>query len=528
MEATDNPLDRANARSGRRRGINVVVTLGFALTLLAVLLLQMFVVGTRFNVPGYDGSDYYGTSVLLLRGLSPYHSYVLLQPPGITVLLTPFAALGRLTSTVTGFEAARFFVFMVSALNILLLGFLLRWRSTWSLCVALALACFYGDSLIAESSVMLEPFLVCATLVAFVLVFRHERFQGSRFAWLVAGVALGLGTSIKIWEVLVFVMLLLPAVRLGRRVVVSYLVGYATSLGAVSLPFFVLAPSQFIHQVVIDQATRSASGSIGVVARVANLVDFSNFAGRHRIDLRFVVVAVVGITALVVLLSVVRQLATPGNGGRLQRAGITHLEATSFVLVLILLAAFVSARQYYSHYGAFMAPFVAIVVSSVTVRVLGVSYLRRITVLLVIVFVLVLGVSVVRQIIIGRQQPKVTDALAKVIPANACTLSWNPAPLVLSNRLSAGDASCPVVLDIYGSEIYLTGGYGESKVDAKNPIVQRQLLSWMDHSQYVVFTSTVQTNADLGRTAKRYLSTHFVGLRRVDDLYVFRRTVANP
>jgi hypothetical protein len=84
------------------------------------------------------------------------------------------------------------------------------------------------------------------------------------------------------------------------------------------------------------------------------------------------------------------------------------------------------------------------------------------------------------------------------------------------------------VLDIYGSEIYLTGGYGESKVDAKNPIVQRQLLSWMDHSQYVVFTSTVQTNADLGRTAKRYLSTHFVGLRRVDDLYVFRRTVANP
>jgi hypothetical protein len=528
VEATKNPFEATESKSARWRGINAFVTVGFALALLAVLLLQMFVVGIRFNVPGYDGSVYYGTSVLLLRGLIPYHSYVLLQPPGIAVLLTPFAALGRMTSTATGFEAARIFVFLVSAVNILLLGFLLRWRSTWSLCVAVALACFWRDSLIAESSVLLEPFLVLATLVAFVFVFRHEGFHKSTISWLGAGVALGLGTSIKIWGVLVFVVLLVPAVHFGRRVAGYYLLGYAVSLSVVSLPFFLLAPSQFIHEVVIDQAARSASGSIGVVARVANLVDFSNFEGRHRTDPRFMVAAVVGITTFVVLLSILRRLATPGNRGRLERANITDLEVTSFVMVLILLAAFVSARQYYSHYGAFAVPFIAILISSVTVRVLEVPSLRTIAGLFVIAFVLILSVSVVRQVIIGRQQPKVTDALAKVIPANACTLSWNPAPLVLSNRLSAGNPSCPVVLDIYGSEIYLTGGYGESKVDAANSVVQHQLLSWMDHSRFVVFTSPVRSNPDLGSTARRYLSTHFVGLHRLDDLYIFRRVVPNP
>ena len=334
-----------------------------------------------------------------------------------------------------------------------------------------------------------------ATLVAFVFVFRHEGFHKSTISWLGAGVALGLGTSIKIWGVLVFVVLLVPAVHFGRRVAGYYLLGYAVSLSVVSLPFFLLAPSQFIHEVVIDQAARSASGSIGVVARVANLVDFSNFEGRHRTDPRFMVAAVVGITTFVVLLSILRRLATPGNRGRLERANITDLEVTSFVMVLILLAAFVSARQYYSHYGAFAVPFIAILISSVTVRVLEVPSLRTI---------------------------------AKVIPANACTLSWNPAPLVLSNRLSAGNPSCPVVLDIYGSEIYLTGGYGESKVDAANSVVQHQLLSWMDHSRFVVFTSPVRSNPDLGSTARRYLSTHFVGLHRLDDLYIFRRVVPNP
>jgi hypothetical protein len=516
-------IDLRHANSAVHRRINVFITLGFALAMFAVLLLQMVVIGIRLNVPGYDGSVYYGSSLLLLHGFTPYHSYAFLQPPGIVVLLTPFALLGRLTTTAAGFDAARVFVCLVSAANVVLLGYLLRWRSTWSLCVGLALACFYGDSVIAGSSVFLEPFLVFATLAAFVLVFRGESFYKSPMSWLGAGIALGLGTSIKIWGVVVFVVLLVPALRFGARVLACYLFGYAASLAAVSVPFFLLAPNQFIHQVVVDQATRSAAGSIGVVARVANLVDFSNFEGRHRIDLRFVIVAAVGITAVVVFATILRRIITSKSDARLKRAGVTDLELASFFTVLLLLAAFLSARQFYSHYGAFAVPFIAIVISSVVARVLEVSSLRAVTAVLVVVLVLIMSVSVVRQMFTGHHQPRVGDALARVVPADTCTLSWNPAPLMLSNRFDAGDAKCAVVLDVFGTEIADSNGYGESKVDASNAVVQQQVTAWFHESDVVVFTVPLNKNLDLGHIAKDYLISHFTALHRVDGMYVYER-----
>ncbi len=46
----------------------------------------------------YDDGVYYAGAAALLSGRMPYEEFVFLHPPGILVLLLPFAELGRLTS----------------------------------------------------------------------------------------------------------------------------------------------------------------------------------------------------------------------------------------------------------------------------------------------------------------------------------------------------------------------------------------------------------------------------------------------
>lgn len=54
---------------------------------------------------GYDSGVYYAASDALLHGRLPYRDFVLLHPPGLMLALTPFAAVGRLTTDHAGFIA---------------------------------------------------------------------------------------------------------------------------------------------------------------------------------------------------------------------------------------------------------------------------------------------------------------------------------------------------------------------------------------------------------------------------------------
>ncbi len=74
----------------------------------------------------YDDGVYYVGSAALLAGRLPYDDFLLLHPPGILLLLLPFAALGEATTDMTGFVAARLAFIGLGAVNALLVAAVVR------------------------------------------------------------------------------------------------------------------------------------------------------------------------------------------------------------------------------------------------------------------------------------------------------------------------------------------------------------------------------------------------------------------
>jgi hypothetical protein len=72
--------------------------------------------GLRGNY-GYDPAVYFTAADAFLHGRMPYQDFVLLHPPGVMLVLTPFAALGNATSDMTGFVAGNVAFSLVGAAN---------------------------------------------------------------------------------------------------------------------------------------------------------------------------------------------------------------------------------------------------------------------------------------------------------------------------------------------------------------------------------------------------------------------------
>src|SRR3954471_5445292 len=78
-----------------------------ALVALVARLAPVLRGGGLTGVQAYDDGVYYSASDALLSGRLPYRDYVLLHPPGITVVLAPFAALGRVFGDPVGLATGR-------------------------------------------------------------------------------------------------------------------------------------------------------------------------------------------------------------------------------------------------------------------------------------------------------------------------------------------------------------------------------------------------------------------------------------
>src|SRR4051795_13608965 len=105
-----------------------VWAVGLAAVAFAVRLAAVLRGGGLYGRIGYDGSGYYASASALSRGLLPYRNFLLLHPPGITLALLPFAALGRLVGDADAFALARLAWFGLGALSAGLVFTLLRPR----------------------------------------------------------------------------------------------------------------------------------------------------------------------------------------------------------------------------------------------------------------------------------------------------------------------------------------------------------------------------------------------------------------
>src|SRR5919112_759301 len=65
----------------------------------------------------YDDGVYYAGAAALVSGRMPYRDFLFLHPPGILLALSPFAALGAVTSDSVGLAVARVAFWGIGALN---------------------------------------------------------------------------------------------------------------------------------------------------------------------------------------------------------------------------------------------------------------------------------------------------------------------------------------------------------------------------------------------------------------------------
>jgi hypothetical protein len=79
----------AAARASAWRQPTTLVIIGMTLLALAVRLYYFTRPGYLLGVTEYDDGSYFGSAVRLVHGVLPYRDFVFVQPPGITLLMTP-------------------------------------------------------------------------------------------------------------------------------------------------------------------------------------------------------------------------------------------------------------------------------------------------------------------------------------------------------------------------------------------------------------------------------------------------------
>ena len=228
------------------------------LVALALRLGPLLVQHTLGGVLEYDDGVHFSSAVELVAGHLPYRSFVFVQPPGITVLLAPFAGLAHLTGDVAALVTSRLVFMVIAAGNAVLVSHLVRQRGRVAMWAAGLLYATWGATVAAEHTLLLEPLLTFALLVAMT---QWGRTDGN-LTGLWAGVALGAGTAVKIWMgPVALVVLVLFWRRDALRSSVRFLAGYLGSLALICGPFLIAAPSAFLRDVIIDQTDRPNSGA---------------------------------------------------------------------------------------------------------------------------------------------------------------------------------------------------------------------------------------------------------------------------
>jgi alpha-1,2-mannosyltransferase len=421
-----------------------VAVLGSVIGVLALLarLLPMLRGRGIGGIPGYDDGVYFGAAENLVFGRLPYRDFAFLHPPGIIVVLSPFAELSRLTTDIRGFTAAQLAFICVGAANAVFVFLVARRNGPIAGVFAGTFYALWGPATFAERTTLLEPLVTLGLLVGLYCL-GDLRTTSPRRA-LLGGVALGLAASVKIWGVVPLIALgLWLLVRAGPRRALLYLGGSVAAAVVVCGPFFVAAPGRMFRLVVLDQLGRTNNG-MSTIRRLLSISDV-------HLATRPVTTSSVSLTLLVVasvaLLSLWLAVADP--------------RARPWVSLLILHTAVLALTpSYYPHYAAFVAPVLALVMGAAAGHLAGLLHehaprLRPVAAIAgVVVLAGVAGMS--QRHVTGHRAP--SPALRQALSQARCVTGDSTANLIGTNVLGRDlRRGCPVVVDITGLTYTLAG-----------------------------------------------------------------------
>ncbi len=474
---------------GRTRapGAGACTAVIIAATAIALLLRVYWLTrpGMLLGSPEYDDGVYLGSAIRLVDGALPYRDFAFMSPPGIVLLMAPLGLLAKATSTATAMVAARILMVCVGAASVPLAGRLVRHRGLLATTVACGLLAVHPAAVKASSTLFLEPWLVLLCLLAAIAVFDGDRISDRRGRLVWGGVAIGFAVAIKLFPVVpAFVLLVVVlASRVPRRAV-QYLGGAIAGFCIPVVPFVLLAPSAFMHNVILAQLHRTDVSRVRATIRLVQMLGLTFISlSLQQIQIIAVVTAGLVIVCTVVAWWLSRSAPPPLDWFALGTAGLTAI-------------AFMLPVDFYSHYAAFFAPFLALSLALSSARLLSLwtgstarsPNLGRVVTPVIAGCVAIGCVVMTVREIHGEQSLSAAtpaQALQAHVPAGACVVTDDSSLTVVGSRFRSTVPGCTNMVDATATDMALGDGRMALTGAGRYPAVQSAWLDAFRHAQYV-------------------------------------------
>jgi hypothetical protein len=473
----------ARRRSGKLSRTGVVIGV-FTVLGLALRLLQLTRPGHLLGVTEYDDGVYLGAAIRLVYGVLPYRDFILVQPPGLIVLMTPVAALGKVVGTAWAMGIGRLLTAGAGAASVTLAGLLVRRRGLLAVVITCGIMAVYPEAIQAAKTVLQEPWLVLACLAGLLAVFDDDRITTStkRLAW--GGVAFGFAGAIKLWAIIPIIVVLVLCAGRPRKAAV-YAAGVAAGFLVPVLPFAALNPSSFYRGVFLAQLTRVDDVRTPLSIRLADLSGVVG-AGRGTVVLVSVVITLFVVAAAIGATVVTRRPPPPLEWFAL---GTAALVALSFLWPV----------DFYYHYACFFAPFLALAVALPVARLVtglqeaasGQPRALRPELAALAVAALAILAMFVSQARSVATEHGITDPTGapSVIPKGACVLTDQVSFTISADRFISTVPGCPQIVDGDGTNLDLSGGRNGVTGAANTPAVRNLWDAAFRKAQYVWLSS---------------------------------------
>jgi Glycosyltransferase family 87 len=510
--------DAAEGQDQGRKGWLTPISVAIGVCTLLALALRLLLLsrpGYLLGVTEYDDGPYFGSAVNLIHGFLPYGSFVLVQPPGITLLMVPSALLSEAIGTAHAMATGRILTTLASSAGVLLLGLLLRHRGLLAVIVGCGIVAVYPDSVSTARTVLVEPWLVLFCLLGALALFDGNRLTSSRKRLLWSGIAFGFAGCIEVWAifpVIVILVMLLPQIR--RTAV--YVGGLAIGFLVPTLPFAALAPKRFYQSLYVAQvAPRAGSTRVPLPARLSHMLGISTLhlpAHPRTVILTATAVLVIVVAAIIAVAWIrLRQAPPPLDW--------FALGTTAVVVVM-----FMWPDQFHYHFAAFLAPFFAMSIALPLSRLMealgqGASWLpaddgRQLwkpaaVVAALVVLVLAMDQASYESHLQLRLAP-VASQIEKIIPKGACIATDQTSYLLMANRFSPDQRNCPHMLDGLGSDLGFSNGLKPSTGAGNVPAVQAMWWDEFTRAQFVWLSYNSYRRVAWYSQLRAYFKANFV------------------
>jgi hypothetical protein len=511
----------APARPARRRRPSALTAVVVATTLIAVglRLYELSRPGFLLGINEYDEGTDFGSAIRLVHGALPYRDYVMVQPPGITLLMAPIALVTKSMSTDVGLAAGRVITALASAAAVPVAGLLTRHRGLFATLVTCGVLAIYPDSILAARTVLLEPWLVLFCLLGALALFDGDRFASSARRILLSGALFGLAGTVKVWAILPVVVILVLTARRPRQAA-EFAAGVALGFGVTVLPFVLSAPAAFYRGVIVAQVMRSDIARIPQGYRLQQMLGLTHLGTPSTHVLVFIGILVVLIITVVTVL-----------GSRLAGSPLPALDRFAIGSCALVVAAFLWPDDFYYHYAAFLAPFLALTFALAAARLLAsLPAIRRrpgqplslataaAAATLVVLTAFQLGVESSEFSSVPASEIATAQRL---IPPGACVATDQASYLIAIDRFVSTVPGCSLMVDGLGTAYALSDGRNPQAGAGSSPAVDAVWMSVFRAAKYAWLTPGSYHRIPWTPQLKAYFNSHFVPLTDGPDwLYV--------